>query len=54
VEGLKTCVCHFSAEYAHDEIVGLLGLKENDKGHNDFRLWAIPLGRDKLGKAAHG
>ena len=46
VEGLKTCVCHFPAEYAHDEIVGLLGLKENDKGHNDFRLWAI-------GKAAH-
>ena len=33
MEGLKACDCHIPADYAHDVIVGLLGLEENDKGH---------------------
>ena len=48
LEGLKGRECHIPAEYAHDEIVGLLGLEENDKGHKLSQ--AIPLWRDKLGK----
>ena len=34
VEDLKICVCHFPADFAHEVIVGLSGLEENDKDHN--------------------